>query len=74
MSSLLRKLSWLLQRRRKEAELRDELQFHLEQEADERQAQGVDKEQAKWAARRDLGNVTRVKENTRATWSWAFVE
>lgn len=74
MSSFLRKLSWLVQRRRKDADLRDELQFHLEEETEEREAQGINKEQARWAARRDLGNVTLVKENTRATWSWAFVE
>ena len=38
MTSLFRKLMWWVQRRRKEDELREELQFHLEEEADERQA------------------------------------
>jgi putative ABC transport system permease protein len=38
------------------------------------QVQGLEKEQATWAARRDLGNFTLVKENTRATWTWTFVE
>ncbi|HEY7304061.1 MAG TPA: ABC transporter permease [Bryobacteraceae bacterium] len=74
MSSFFRKLGWLAQRRRKEDELRDELQFHLEEEAEELQAQGAAKEEAGWVARRELGNVTLVKESTRATWGWAFLE
>jgi len=51
-----------------------ELQFHLDMEAEEYQAEGLANDQAKWAARRDLGNITLVKENTRARWSWAFFE
>ena len=35
MNSIFRKLSWLLRRPTKEAELHDELQFHLEEEAEE---------------------------------------
>jgi macrolide transport system ATP-binding/permease protein len=70
MTSSFRKLGWLVRRRRKE----DELQFHLDKEAEERQVEGLANDQAKWAARRDLGNITLVKENTRAMWSWAFFE
>jgi putative ABC transport system permease protein len=35
---------------------------------------GVDEEEARWAARRDLGNTTLVKERTRMTWTWRTVE
>jgi hypothetical protein len=73
MNSFFRKLSWLAQRRRKEAELREELQFHLEEEAEEHQAEGS-AEEAKWAARRELGNVALLQENTRAAWGWTFGE
>jgi hypothetical protein len=37
MKSLFRKLRWLTQRSDKKAELRDELRFHLEEEAQQRQ-------------------------------------
>ncbi len=74
MTSFFRKLSWLLRRRSKEAELRDELQFHLEEEAGEREAAGLANEDAHRAARRDLGNLTRLREETRATWTWTFWE
>jgi hypothetical protein len=38
MNSFFRKLHWLTKRRSKEVELREELQFHLEEEAEQRQA------------------------------------
>ena len=74
MSAFFRKLRWLTQRDRKEAELLEELQFHLQEEAEERQALGLAEDQARWAARRDLGNFTLVQEDTRATWAWTILE
>lgn len=68
--SLLRKFAWWLQRRRKEAELREELEFHLAEEADERQAAGLPEAEARSAARRDLGNEARVREDARELWTW----
>ncbi len=74
MTALLRKLRWWLQRRRKEEELREELQFHLTEEIGERQADGLSQEEATWAARRDLGNATLMREDARALWSWILLE
>jgi len=74
MTSFVRKLSWLMRRPRKEAELEEELQFHLEEDAGERQAQGLASEEAVPAARRELGNVALVQEDTRAAWTWTFWE
>src|SRR5689334_56031 len=74
MRSLVRKLIWLVQRRRKEAELREELEFHLEAESEDRQAEGIAPEQAKWAAHRELGNATRLQEEIRAVWIWTAWE
>jgi hypothetical protein len=53
----------LTQRSDKEAELREELQFHLEEEAEQRPGD-------KLAGRREPGNVALVEENTRAAWGW----
>lgn len=72
--TLLRKLGWLLRRRIKEEDLRDEIAFHLEEEAGDRQALGVLAEQARHDARRELGNLTLTRENTRASWSWIWLE
>ena len=54
MKSFFRRLDWLAWRSRKEAELREELQFHLEEEAEQHQGEGLAEEQARWAARREL--------------------
>src|SRR5260221_4879260 len=74
MISLFRKFTWWVHRRRREDELREELQFHLANEADERHADGLTEDQARWAARRDLGNLTRLREDTRALWTWTLLE
>ena len=74
MGLFIRKVMWLIQRRRREAELRQELQFHLEEEAEERREEGAPLEQARWAARRDLGNVTLLEESIRAVWISTFWE
>jgi predicted permease len=74
MTSFLRKLTWWRERRRKEQQLREELEFHLAQEAEERQAGGLPADQARRAARRDLGNVTLVQEDTRTLWTWMLLE
>ena len=74
MNSFFRKLRWLTQRSDKEAELREELQFHLEEEAEQRRQDGLAEDEARWAARRELGNLALVEENTRAAWGWTRLE
>jgi hypothetical protein len=64
----------LTQRRRREAELSEELQFHLAEEAEQRQEEGLTEKQARWAACRELGNVALLQENTRAMWGWTMLE
>ena len=74
MIPFLRKLTWLTKRSGKEADLRDELQFHLDEEAEERLAEGLAADQARWAARRGLGNIASIQEDTRAAWGWITLE
>ncbi len=73
MITFLRKLPWLLHRRSREENLGQELQFHLEEEAEELRRSGLREEDARWAARRELGNLTRVKEDAPAAWGWPVV-
>jgi predicted permease len=70
MSSLLRRLTWWIRGRQKEAELREELEFHIDQEAHDKREAGVPQDVAVFAARRDLGNEARVREDVRAIWTW----
>jgi macrolide transport system ATP-binding/permease protein len=74
MRAFFRKLHWLTQRDRKEADLHEELQFHLEEEAQRRHAQGLPEDEARWAARRELGNLALAQEDTRAMWGWTLLE
>jgi macrolide transport system ATP-binding/permease protein len=74
MIPFFRKLRWLTRRDAKEAELREELQFHLEEEAEQRRTEGLSEEEALWAARRELGNLTVVRERTREIWVWRVLE
>ncbi len=74
MTALFQKLRWWLNRRRREDELREELQFHLAEETEQRQAEGLSEGAARYAARLDLGNPAVVKEDARALWSWVLVE
>src|SRR5690242_10820113 len=67
--TLLRKISWRFIRRRREADLEAELRFNLPEEAAAADPGGLSAQGARLAARRDLGNLTAVPEQTRAAWS-----
>jgi putative ABC transport system permease protein len=68
LNAFVRKLKWLLHRSDKEAELRAELQFHLEEEAEQGQTDGLTPQEASFAALRKFGNVTLIAEDARALW------
>jgi predicted permease len=70
MNALFRKLQWLAHRDRREADVQEELAFHLSEEAEARKANGISDEQAQSAARRELGNVVVIAEDVRAAWTW----
>ena len=61
-------------RRKREAELEEEVRSHLEMTARERVARGETTEEAKHAARREFGNVGLLKEMTRDQWGWRWLE
>jgi hypothetical protein len=70
-------MSWLnrlFRRARAEADLNEEIQFHLGQETQLRVDRGELPAKAMQAARRDFGNVTLVKETTRQMWGWTPAE
>src|SRR5262249_43689735 len=74
MIPFLRKLRWLTQRARKEAEFREELDFHLSEEAALQEEAGRTHSEATAAARRELGNLGLVQEDTRSAWGWTFLD
>ncbi len=65
---------WFSNRKRREQELERELQAHLDLEAEERKEAGMSAEEARFAAKRALGNKSLTKEDVRAAWGWTFLE
>ena len=68
MTRLLRRLWYALQRGRREREIADELQFHLEMKRRELESRGHDRTQAAAAAQRALGNVSLTHDHVRDVW------
>src|SRR5260370_36401037 len=63
-------------RRRKRAleDLDQDIRDHIERETEDQIARGVPPAEARYAAWRKFGNVTRVKEETREVWSFFRLE
>ena len=61
-------------RRRREAELDEEIRAHLAMSAREHESRGESPKEAAYAARREFGNATLVKEVTRQMWAAAWLD
>lgn len=59
---------------RRNDDLDREVQNHLDLEADEQRERGLSAEEARHAARRALGNPTRIKEITREIWGFMSID
>lgn len=68
------KLQGLFGRNRNAQRLDDEIQFHLEQQIAENLAAGISPQEARYAAMHTFGNPTYLKEETRITWGWVWLE
>jgi len=71
---LAMKVGMLGGRRKADAQLDDEIQFHLERHIAENVAAGMSPEEARRAALRAFGNPALVRDQARATWNWAWLE
>src|SRR5256885_9256645 len=68
------RLQTLFRPNRSAQRLDDEIQFHLEQQTAENIPTGMSPEEARYAAMRAFGNATVLKEKTRDTWGWTWLE
>jgi putative ABC transport system permease protein len=64
----------LLNRKQLDRDLEDELVHHLDMRAQHNRAAGMNPQEARYAAKRDLGNIARVKEISREMWTFAWLE
>jgi hypothetical protein len=59
---------------KREADLERELLSDLELEEEEQRERGLSAKEARSAAQRAFGNTTLIREQTRAAWSWVWLE
>src|SRR5262245_30216673 len=69
-----RRLLSMLRRRRYEREMDEEMRFHLEMQIEQNLEAGMAPGEARFAARRQFGNQTWLKEVSREMWSFRFIE
>ena len=71
---LWRRMLSLPRRRRYEREMEEEMRFHLEMQIEQNLSAGMETEEARYAARRQFGNQTWLKEVSREMWSLNLIE
>ena len=74
LSQLWRRLLFYARRDRFDRELEEEMRFHLEMKAEENLAAGVAPEEARYAAQRQFGNQTLLREMSRDMWGIRSIE
>ncbi len=70
----LRRLRFLFRRRLSEAEMAEEMRYHLEQRTAEKLADGLSPEEAHYAAQRKFGNTAVIQERAREARGWGSLE
>jgi hypothetical protein len=68
------RIAALGRRRQLDRDLDDEVAFHLAMRAEKNRRAGVAGKEAEYAARRQFGNATRVKERSRGMWAFVSLE
>src|SRR5262245_16640135 len=74
LSQLWRRLLFYARRDRFNRELEEEMRFHLEMKAEENLASGISREEARYAAERQFGNQTLLREVSRDMWGFRSME
>jgi predicted permease len=74
LNKLSKRLKTIFRRERLERDLSEELAFHLAMREQKNRLLGIDAEEARYAARRQFGNYTQVKERSREMWTFTLLE
>src|SRR5580704_3082213 len=74
LNRLRQRLRAAVKRRQLERELDDEVAFHLAMRAQKNVVEGLPPEESCYAARRQFGNPTILKERTREMWTFTSLE
>ena len=74
MRTLFRRINYWIARRSHEAELAEELESHRAMTQERLEQAGVSFDDASYASRRALGNVTLAREDARSVWVWPWLD
>jgi predicted permease len=74
LAEIWRRIIFSFQRSSMDRELAEEMREHLELKAQKNIANGMSAEEARYAAQRQLGNLTRMEEQSREQWGFPFLE
>ena len=74
LASIVVRLKALVYRTRSDAELDEEIRYHLERETERNVERGMDAVDARFAARRAMGNVSVATEDARDSMRWRRLE
>lgn len=69
-----RKVIFLVNRKRMERELQEEMRFHAQLKTEKNISRGLDAAEAHYAAQRQLGNASLQQEESRRTWGFPLLE
>ena len=64
----------MFRRKRSEKDFAEEIQAHLELEADELEQEGESRNEAYWKARREFGNVRAAQEHFYSSGRWIWLD
>jgi predicted permease len=68
------KFAFLRRRKEFDAALTQEMQFHIDERADELESGGLARAEALRRARIEFGSTARMAEDTRSEWQWTWLE
>lgn len=74
LSELWRRTVFSFRRGKMDRELAEEMSQHVELKTRQNIAKGMNEEEALYAAQRQLGNLTRMEEESRQSWGFPFLE
>ena len=74
MGKIARRIVYWIRSRHHDAALREELDFHQTMKELELERDGLTRDEARFAARRQVGNATRAREDSRAVWIVPWLE
>ena len=74
MRALFRRISYWFRARREAAALREEIEFHRSMTQAQMERDGLTPDEARFAARRQMGNVAIASEDASAVWIWPWLQ